>query len=259
MRVPATVETSRRDVSNHAAHRKGMAHSPHKIAYQAGRANQNSDTSERDRAAIETPHRGVSTPPNDGALYKNRYRVQSTRLPGWHYAANAYYFVTICTRDRATTLGHIEGGHVILSPAGEIANEEWRKTSDVRPDVRVDAYVMMPNHIHGILIIDRNRALTPGQPSVETPRRGVSTSRLAPDSLGAIIGQFKSVCTKRIRAAGVTDFGWQARFYDHIVRDEESLDRIRQYIADNPLKWESDSDTPENLWIVEETTHEHHQ
>ncbi len=248
MRVPATVETSRWDVSNHAAHRKIMAHSPHKIAYQTGRANQNGNASERDRAALETPHRGVSTP-DDEALFKNRYRVASARLPGWDYAANAYYFVTICTRDRATTLGHIEDCHVILSPAGEIANDEWQKTSDVRPDVRVDAYVMMPNHIHGILIIDRNRALTPGQPSVETPRRGVSTSRLASGSLGAIVGQFKSVCTKRIRATGVTDFGWQPRFYDHIIRDGDSFYRIRQYIIDNPLKWESDSNTPENLWM----------
>jgi putative transposase len=236
MRVPANVETSRRDVSNHAANRKGMAHSPHKMVFLEGHVIRNNGTSERDRVAIETPHRGVSTP-DDAALYKNRYRVQSTRLPGWDYAANAYYFVTICTRDRATTLGHIEDGHVILSPAGEIANDEWRKTSDVRPDVRVDAYVMMPNHVHGILIIDRNRALRPGQPSVETPRRGVSTSRLAPGSLGAIIGQFKSICTKRIRYAGMSAFGWQPRFYDHIIRDEDTFDRIRQYIIDNPLKW----------------------
>jgi REP element-mobilizing transposase RayT len=182
-------------------------------------------------------------------LYKDRYRVQSTRLPGWDYAANAYYFVTICTRDRATTLGRIEDGQVILSPAGEIADEEWRKTSAVRPYVVVDEFVVMPNHIHGVLIIDSGHVSSPMQPSVETPRRGVSTSRLAPGSLGAIVGQFKSVCTKRIRDAGMTDFGWQARFYDHIVRDEESFDRIRQYIVDNPLKWESDSDTPENLWI----------
>jgi putative transposase len=247
MRIPANVETSRRDVSNNASHQKSTAHNPDDVAFPKGRVNQNNDTSDRNRDALETPRRGVSTP-DDGALYKNRYRVQSTRLPGWDYTRNAYYFVTICTRDRATTLGHIEDGHVILSPAGEIASDEWQKTSNVRPDVRVDAYVVMPNHIHGILVIDRKQESSLGQP-YETPHRGVSTSRLAPGSLGAIVGQFKSVCTKRIRAAGVTDFGWQPRFYDHIIRDEGSFDRIRQYIVDNPLKWESDSNTPENLWI----------
>lgn len=241
------LETSRWDVSNHITRQKYMAHDPPDVALPEGHANQNSDTSERDRSPIEAPHRGVSTP-DDGALFKSRYRVQSARLPGWDYAANAYYFVTICTRDRAHTLGRIEDGHVILSPAGEIADGEWRKTSAVRPDVGVDTYVVMPNHIHGILIINKDQTSSPDQPP-ETPRRGVSTSRLAPGSLGAIIGQFKSVCTKRIHDAGTTDFGWQPRFYDHIIRDEESFDRIRQYISDNPLKWESDSNTPENLWI----------
>ena len=248
MRYWRAVETSRRDVSNHITHETNMADYPREVAYQAGRANQNSNASERDRAAIETPHRGVSTP-DDPAIYKNRYRVQSTRLPGWNYAANAHYFVTICTRDRANTLGRIEDDHVILSPAGEIADDEWRKTSAVRPYVGVDEFVVMPNHIHGILIIDRDQASSPDQPSAETPRRGVSTSRLASGSLGAIIGQFKSVCTKRIRDAGMSDFGWQPRFYDHVIRDEDSFDRIRQYIVDNPLKWELDTNTPENLWM----------
>jgi putative transposase len=86
----------------------------------------------------------------------------------------------------------------------------------------------------------------------ETPQRGVSTkkgSRLKPNSLGAIIGQLKSSCTKRIWATGNRDFSWQSRFYDHIIRDEHSLNTIREYIINNPIKWALDKDNPENLFM----------
>jgi len=88
--------------------------------------------------------------------------------------------------------------------------------------------------------------------TVETPRRGVSTTTtggLTAGSLGAIVGQIKSVCTKRIWAAGYTDFGWQSRFYDRIVRDEMALERAREYIRNNPLKWERDRNNPANVFM----------
>jgi REP element-mobilizing transposase RayT len=98
----------------------------------------------------------------------------------------------------------------------------------------------MPNHVHGIVVI------TEGQG--KTSHRDVSTkANLQPDSLGAMIGQFKSICTKRIRGERFTQFGWQSRFYEHIIRDERSLGSIRQYIADNPAKWELDDDNPKNF------------
>jgi hypothetical protein len=103
--------------------------------------------------------------------------------------------------------------------------------------------------VHGIVTIQRGAASNGIGTPDETPHRGVSTSRWTSGSLGAIIGQFKGVCTRRIRALGITDFGWQPRFYDHVVRDEDSLNRIRQYIFDNPLKWELEKDTPENHWM----------
>src|SRR5437667_144262 len=86
----------------------------------------------------------------------------------------------------------------------------------------------------------------------ETPQRGVSTadhSRLKAGSVGAIIGQFKSACTKRIWSAGFSEFAWQSRFYDHIIRNQESLDKIRDYILHNPVMWETDKDEPENLYM----------
>jgi REP element-mobilizing transposase RayT len=199
---------------------------------------------------VETPRWGVltDTAPTDDLPRFNGHRIESARLSGWDYTANAYYFVTICTRERSPFLGEIADGCVVMSKAGQIVDEEWRRTATVRPDVSIDEYVVMPNHVHGIIVLDRAASGLAATPE-KTPHRGVSTSRLAPGSLGAIIGQFKSVCTKRIRVAGIADFGWQVRFYDHIIRDDKSLDNIRQYIVNNPLKWELEQETPENLWM----------
>jgi REP element-mobilizing transposase RayT len=104
--------------------------------------------------------------------------------------------------------------------------------------VELDAWVVMPNHLHGIVVISGERARAPQRPSHRIAR---PVPRLRAGSLGAIIGQVKSVCTKRIRAAGHQEFAWQGRFYDHIIRDEASLDRIREYIDGNALTWEKDS------------------
>ncbi len=145
---------------------------------------------------------------------------------------------------------------VHFSPIGEIVAEEWQNTEQIRKDVSLDRWVLMPNHLHGIIVL---RHWTPRSAPLEmfnretahreTPRRGVSTggSRLTPNSLGSIIGQFKSICTKRIRAAGFVDFAWQSRFYDHIIRGEKALNGIREYIVNNPLKWELDQDNPKNF------------
>jgi putative transposase len=105
----------------------------------------------------------------------------------------------------------------------------------------------MPDHLHGIIILNRAESLLSGVPE-KTSQRDVSTPRLAAGSLGAIVGQFKGACTRRIRASGI-GFGWQPRFYDHVIRNEKSLESIRQYISDNPLKWGLEHDPPENLWM----------
>ncbi|MDH3503539.1 MAG: transposase [Nitrospirota bacterium] len=177
-----------------------------------------------------------------------RYRSQSIRLPWWDYSQAGWYFVTICTDDRQCVLGEIVDGAVSLSPTGLIVEEEWRRTATVRKQVELDEFVVMPNHLHGILVINVGAG--------KTSRRDVSTkSRLTAHSLGAIIGQFKSVCTKRIRGAGFPQFAWQARFYEHIIRDESSLGNICQYIVDNPAKWELDDDNPKNFDQAKKTFH----
>ncbi len=168
-------------------------------------------------------------------LFKNRYRIESARLPSWNYGGSGWYFITICTHKRLHFFGQIIDGTVHLSAMGEIVAEEWQKTSQIRPNVILDEWVIMPNHFHGIIGIHN-------QPPVETFRRNVSTNepKLQPNSLGAIVGQFKSICTKRIRAAGFSEFGWQTRFYDRIIRDESELNRIHRYIRNNPSNWKAD-------------------
>ncbi len=226
---------------------------------------------------VETFRRNVSTvmikitTVNSMALFQNKYRIESARLQGWDYAREGLYFVTICTRDRARFFGEISAGEMQLSPIGEIVAEEWQKTPQVRPNVELDAWSVMPNHLHGIVVIThqmqiskptavetfrRNVSTSGEEPNVETFRRNVSataanapSARLKPNSLGAIINQFKSVCTKRIWAAGFRDFAWQPRFYDHIIRDEKSLQKIREYVINNPLRWEHDKDNPANIFM----------
>lgn len=203
-------------------------------------------------------------------LFQNKYRIASTRLREWDYARVGMYFVTVCTRDRVRFFGEIVSDEMYLSPTGEIVSEEWQKTPQIRPNVELDAWVIMPNHLHGILAITHQMPVSKLD-AVETPRRGVSTredmtgvetfrrnvstnpnapaARLQPNSLGSIIGQFKSVCTKRIWALGFRDFAWQSRFYDHVIRNEKSLQKIREYIINNPLRWEEDKENRANIFM----------
>ena len=120
-------------------------------------------------------------------------------------------------------------------------DDEWNKTIEIRKNVELDYYVVMPNHFHGIIIIKdvETSRRDVSKEKLETGHRPVST-HLKPDSLGSVIGQFKSICTKRIRKLGIERFKWQTRFYDHIIRNENDLRRIRTYIQNNPLKWELD-------------------
>lgn len=128
-------------------------------------------------------------------------------------------------------MGNVVDGKAILFSAGEIIYEEWKRTELLRCNVLLDEFVIMPNHFHGIIVIT-------DKIENETSQRLVST--LKPNSLGSIIGQFKSVSTKRIHAEVNKNFSWQPRFYEHIIRNEKELYNIRNYIYLNPVKWELD-------------------
>jgi len=176
-------------------------------------------------------------------LFRDKYRVESTRLKGWDYSAAGYYFLTICTRDRICFFG-------------DIVADEWMKTALIRPNVTMDEWIVMPNHLHGIIVIHDppgpvetpRRGVSTSSAPVQTPRRGVSPT-WKPNSLGSIVNQIKSVCTKRIWKSGHIDFGWQPRFYDRILRDESSLQKARQYVQENPASWDLDRDKPFHLFM----------
>ena len=164
--------------------------------------------------------------------FKDRYRIESTRLQTWDYSHPGAYFVTICTRDRQPFFGKIVDYKMQLSPAGVIATEEWRRTEDLRSSITLDSWVVMPNHLHGIVCID----FDPNRPSEID-----HTVRWKPGNLGAIINQFKGTCNRRIRREVDPSFGWQSRYYEHIIRNDQSLDQIRTYIDGNPATWKDDS------------------
>jgi len=131
-----------------------------------------------------------------------------------------------------------------LNEYGEIARNEWIKTASVRANVVLDVFVIMPNHIHGIIILTGN-----GSGNVGATRRVASNGRVArtmqSGSIGAIIGQFKSVATKRINVRRGT-LGlpvWQRNYYERVLREDE-LDRVRAYIQNNPAQWEMDAENP---------------
>jgi REP element-mobilizing transposase RayT len=178
--------------------------------------------------------------------FQNKYRIPSARLQTWDYGSNGLYFITICTQNREHYFGEIQNGKMILSEIGILANKYWNEIPEHFPFVILDAFVVMPNHVHGIIIIDKpdndgpnvetqNFASLPSQPSK------ISTNKFGPQSknLASIIRGFKIGVTKNARLIHA-DFAWQSRFYDHIIRNNESYDKIRNYIANNPLKWEED-------------------
>lgn len=177
---------------------------------------------------------------------------RSIRLGGYDYSQTGGFFVTVCTHSRECILGDIADGNVRLNQFGEIVKEEWLRTEQIRPEIKMDEFVVMPNHIHGIIINDV------GATRWVASKYG-ATHQVAPTgldrpygptarSIGAIIGQFKSIVTKRINSLHKTPLMsiWQRNYYEHVIRDENDLNRIRQYIIDNPRKWDEDEDNPKN-------------
>jgi len=181
----------------------------------------------------------------------NGYRSGTIRHDDWDYRRSAWYFVTICTEHRRPFFGRVRNGIIGLSAAGCIAAREWQRTPEVRPYVRLDAWIVMPNHVHGLIgITTDSPAYSGDNPPQHTPvdssRRGESTGtlddestnefRLRAHSLGAIMGRYKSVCTKQIQRNGMPQFEWQSRFYDRIIHDAEAFRAARRYIRAHPDK-----------------------
>ncbi len=181
----------------------------------------------------------------------NQHRRQSIRLRGWDYTTPGAYFITICTHQRENLLADTR--------YKEIVENAWLAIPGHRraQHALLDAWVVMPNHLHGILILkDDGRGVGARQPEERLNLQITASSgcfapagRLKPGSIGAIIGNFKSLTARRINALRRTPGGpvWQRGYYDHIVRDERELDAIRVYIRDNPRRWAEDRDNLDAL------------
>ncbi len=189
---------------------------------------------------------------------------RSTRLKSWDYSWSWWYYVTICAYERQCLFGEIVIDEMRLNSVGRIVEEEWLRTPEIRKSVELDLYVVMPNHIHGIIIVNddvgthRSASLigedktgARGKSVVATldSHVGAHSSaplRRKPRSLGSFVAGFKSVVTKRINVLRNSPGRpvWQRGFHDHIIRNEADLVRIREYIRNNPLRWALDEENP---------------
>jgi putative transposase len=192
-------------------------------------------------------------------LFNNKYRIQSARCPNWNYGSNSAYFVTICTQNHEKYFGEIINQKMQLSHTGVIADILWYEIKNHAKNVELDAFVVMPNHVHGILILNGNNSIYNdngnvggnGNGMVETLHatslpfqpnaKNEIMSKISPKhgSVSTIIRSYKSAVTRHAHRLGF-EFAWQSRFHDHIVRNNESPERIRNYITNNPQNWNKD-------------------
>ena len=177
-----------------------------------------------------------------------RHHRRTLRLKEFDYTQAGYYFVTIVVKERECLLGEIVGEEMKLNDMGRIVAVSWEWLRDQYSYVELDEYIVMPNHVHGIIVIRDT-----GNGAIASHRRG--DSRIAPTatplvqkrkSLGRLVGAVKTVSAKKVNLGRGTPGQplWQRNYYEHVIRNEASLSQIRQYIRDNPAKWELDQENP---------------
>ena len=171
------------------------------------------------------------------SLYQNKYRIETIRSTEWDYSNPWWYYVTINTKNRVSYFGEVVNEEMVLNKLGQVAETFWKQIPIHYRNVELDYYVIMPNHIHGIIILNA---------TVET--RHASSLHQKKPTLSNIIGSFKSAVAKYAHENGISKFFWQSRFYDRIIRNKKELYNIRKYIEQNPLKWYYEKDSPENIY-----------
>ncbi|SCX95585.1 transposase [Flavobacterium anhuiense] len=194
--------------------------------------------------------------------FQNKYRISSIRAQWWDYGWNGAYFITICTQNREHYFGEIQNNKMILSHVGIIADLLWHQIPKHHKNVELGDFVVMPNHIHGILIIDKQldnvnvdnmdnvetghalslpsiQMLQTSSP-VEFQKPGLKRfQNIGKNTISSIVGSYKSAVTKHANRLGYTH-QWQKLFYDNIIRDNNQYQRISDYIVSNPENWAKD-------------------
>jgi len=176
----------------------------------------------------------------------NRFR-QHLRLPEFDYRASYAYFVTICVRDRLCVFGNVANDQMVLSRRGIVARACWLDIPRHHAHVTLDRFIVMPNHVHGLLLFEGD------PPVVATPASPLPSTKLSratgatSGSLGAVIGSYKSAVTRTINRLrpGAGAKLWQHNYYEHVVRNDFGLDRVREYVQMNPERWARDAENPD--------------
>jgi len=188
---------------------------------------------------------------DEGGLHPGHHSI---RLRGYDYSREGLYFLTICTHEKRCVLARVTGGRVELSGMGSAVRECWVGIPEHFPNTRLHAYVVMPNHLHGIVEICAGREATDrkfGGRTILPAKLGRSSaaplrSAVAAGSLGAIVRSFKAAATKRVHLAlQWSGAFWQRNYYERIVRDGAEFAGATQYILENPERWEWDQHNPE--------------
>ena len=166
------------------------------------------------------------------------HQRKTTRLSGFDYSSNRAYFVTICCHSRRELFGHIVDFDMCLNEHGEIAQRCWEETPQHFVHSEIDAFVVMPNHVHGIIcLLDVPATFLPQDESANLPR-----------SLGTVVAAYKAAVTRAMRLAGhnAQQPVWQRGYFDRIIRNDYEWERVRNYIANNPAQWELDEENPKS-------------
>jgi len=190
--------------------------------------------------------------------FRHKYRIESTRLQNWDYGWDGVYFITICTNNRTSFFGNIANGKMILSEIGLLAKKFWLEIPDHFSFVSLNSFCVMPNHVHGILTFIKNEkndetftcdrivetrhclvSTTTDKLNVEKSPGQIRYQNQGRNTLSSVVGSYKSVVSKNAHNI-MTGFKWQERFYDRLIQDNDSFNRICHYIQNNPKNWEDD-------------------
>ena len=186
--------------------------------------------------------------------FQNKFRIESARLHNWDYRSDGSYFITICTKNRDHFFGKIQNEKINLTEIGQLAYQFWNEIPDHFPSIELGNFVIMPNHVHGILTIhgynkniiwDGNKpassSMDDKNDNNDSKSKNEKMSKISPKpgSISTIIRSYKSVVTKHSKQFD-SNFAWQSRFHDHIIRNRYSFYVIQKYIFNNPKNWEND-------------------
>lgn len=171
-------------------------------------------------------------------LFKNKYRIESIRLKDYDYSQPGAYFITICTKNRQYIFGNITDGVMTLNDGGNVVQRCWSEIPVHYPNVSLDAFVVMPDHVHGIIVINERGHIGPISGTVKVNDHSpLPIPRSPSKTVGSMVRGFKIGVTKWFRQNTDIYDVWQDNYYEHIIRDENAFYKIREYIIRNPSNW----------------------